>query len=89
MNYYFEALTDKSFKNKDQFNGKKMFVANSLIDPFDPQKEVHIEMLEFFKKVKSELGDRMSSEYITYDNYGHVPYPSFYDGLKFVLENKE
>lgn len=29
MNYYFEALTDKSFKNKDQFNGKKMFVANS------------------------------------------------------------
>lgn len=65
------------------------FVANSLIDPFDPKKEVHDEMLEFSKKVKSELGDTLSFEYLTYDKYGHVPYPSFYDGLKFVLENRK
>jgi predicted alpha/beta superfamily hydrolase len=89
MNYYFGPLTDKAFKNKYQFTGKKLFVANSLADPFDPKKEVHNEMLEFSKKVKSELGDRMSFNYVTYDNYGHVPYPSFYDGLKFVLESKE
>ncbi len=89
MNYYFGALTDKSFKNKDQFNGKKLFVANSLADPFDPKKEVHNAMLEFSKKVKSELGDKLSFKYVAYENYGHVPYPSFYDGLKFVLENKE
>ena len=81
MEYYFGALTDKSFENKDQFNGKKLFVANSLADPFDPKKEVHNTMLEFSKKVKSELGDRLSFKYETYDNYGHVPYPSFYDGL--------
>ena len=87
MEYYFGALTDKSFENKDQFNGKKLFVANSLADPFDPKKEVHNTMLEFSKKVKSELGDRLSFKYETYDNYGHVPYPSFYDGLKYVLNN--
>lgn len=89
MEYYFGALTYKSFENKDQFSGKKLFVANSLVDPFDPKKEVHNAMLEFSKKVKSELGDRLSFKYVTYDNYGHVPYPSFYDGLKYVLNNNE
>jgi len=89
MNSYFEALTDRSFKNKDQFNGKTLFIANSLADPFDPQKEVHNSILEFSKKVKSELGERLSFRYVTYDNYGHVPFPSFYDGLKFVLEIKK
>ncbi|QIE58690.1 alpha/beta hydrolase [Rasiella rasia] len=89
MDYYFGTLTDKSFKNKDQFIGKMLFVANSLADPFDPKKEVHTAMLEFSKKVKSELGARLSFKYVTYDNYGHVPYPSFYDGLKYVLNNNE
>jgi hypothetical protein len=86
MNSYFVALTDKSFKNKEKFKGKKLFVANSLVDPFDPKKEVHNAMLEFSKKVKTELGDRLLFKYVTYDKYGHVPYPSFYDGLKYVLE---
>ncbi len=89
MEYYFGALTDKSFEDQNQFKGKKLFVANSLADPFDPKKEVHNAMLEFSKKVKSELGDRLSFKYVTYDNYGHVPYPSFYDGLKYVLNNNE
>lgn len=53
------------------------FVANSLIYPLNPKKEVHDEMLEFSKKVKSELGDTLSFEYLTYDKYGNVPYPSF------------
>jgi predicted alpha/beta superfamily hydrolase len=88
MNYYFGALTDKSFQNKEQFNGKKLFVANSLTDPFDPKKEVHNEMLEFSKKVKTELENRLSFKYVTYDKYGHVPYPSFYDGLKYILEKE-
>jgi hypothetical protein len=89
MEYYFGALTDKSFKNKDQFKGKTLFIANSLADPFDPKKEVHNAMLEFSKKVNSELEDRLSFKYVTYDNYGHVPYPSFYDGLKYVLKKDE
>lgn len=89
MNSYFVVLTDKAFKNKELFNGKKLFVANSLADPFDPKKEVHYAMLEFFNKVNLELGDRASFKYKTYDNYGHVPYPSFYDGLKYVLKKQQ
>ena len=86
MNLYFETLTDNSFQNKEQFNGKKLFIANSLADPFDPKKEIHNSILEFSNKVKTELGNRLFFKYVTYDNYGHVPYPSFYDGLKFVLQ---
>ena len=88
MDSYFVALADNAFKNKDQFNGIKLFVANSLIDSYDPNKEVHNAMLEFVKKVDSELGDRVSFKYVTYNNYGHVPYPSFYDGMKYILEEE-
>lgn len=86
MTTFFSALADKAFRNKEQFNGKKLFVANSLADPYDPKKEVHIAMLEFSKKIKSKLVDGFTFKYVTYDNYGHVPYPSFYDGLKYILE---
>lgn len=88
MDTFFSTLADKAFRNKEPFNGKKLFVANSLSDPFDPGKEVHNAMLVFAKKVSSELEDRMSFKYLTYDTYGHVPYPSFYDGLKYVLETE-
>ena len=44
------------------------------------------DLLEFAEKVNLELAEEMDFEYATYDNYGHVPYPSFYDGLKYVLK---
>lgn len=88
MDTFFGALADKAFKNKKQYVGKKLFVANSLADPFDPKKEVHNAMLAFAKKVASELGDSISFQYLTYDTYGHVPYPSFYDGLKYILDKE-
>lgn len=43
-------------------------------------------MLEFSKKIESELDERVSFKYVTYDNYGHVLFQSFYDGLKYILE---
>jgi len=86
MSPFFSALIHKAFKSKEQFYGKKLFVANSLADRFDPNQEVHHEMLEFAKILSTELGDKMRFQYQTYENYGHVPFPSFYDGLKFVLE---
>jgi uncharacterized protein len=89
MEYFFGALTNNAFKDKERFKGKKLYVANSLVDTFDPNKEVHYAMLEFSKKVKLNLGDLVSFKYDTYDKYGHVPYPSFYDGMKYILEKDE
>ena len=36
-------------------------------------------------KAHKTAGLKSSFKYVTYDNYGHVPYPSFYDGLKYIL----
>ena len=88
MNLFFNALIDKSFENKELFYGRKLFVANSLIDPYDPNKEVHQSMLEFSRKIKAELGGKLFFKYKTYENYGHVPFPSFYDGLEYILKSE-
>ncbi|WP_425636500.1 alpha/beta hydrolase [Algoriphagus yeomjeoni] len=86
MQPYFDSLIEKAFQSKEMFDGKKVFIANSLNDPYDPDKEVHYAMQQFTKKVKMDLGDRLSFEYKTYEEYGHVPFPSFYDGLNYILE---
>ena len=83
---YFMELSRNAFKEPDQFSGKKIFMANSLIDKYDADQKIHQQMLSFSDLLKSRLGAKVNYKYVTYDSYGHVPYPSFYDGLKYVLE---
>lgn len=37
--------------------------------------------------MKSIFDDSIKFKYATYKNAGHVPYSSFYDGLRYVLVN--
>jgi len=67
MNTYFNNLTDISFQNKQNFKGKKLFVANSLSDPLDPNKEIHQSIVDLSKRIKHELDDRIKFEYMTVD----------------------
>jgi predicted alpha/beta superfamily hydrolase len=86
MNDYFTTLTDKAFRQPDLYKGKKIFMSNSLIDDYDKDHVVHKQMLEFSGKIKAKLGDRVQYKYVTYNNYPHVPFPSLYDGLKYIFE---
>jgi len=86
MDIYFNDLADKAFKNKDDFIGKKLFVANSLNDPQDPNKELHQSIVNLSKRLKTEIGERIIFEYLTYEDAGHVPYSSFYDGMKYIFK---
>ena len=86
MNGYFARLTDKAFQQPDLYKGKKIFMSNSLIDNYDKDHVVHKQMLEFSEKIKAKLGDRVQYKYVTYNNYPHVPFPSLYDGLKYIFE---
>lgn len=86
MDAYFNELADKSFRNKENFNGKKLFVANSLADPLDPKGEIHQSVIDFSERVTSELKGRVEFKYMTYEDAGHVPYSSFYDGMKFIFK---
>jgi predicted alpha/beta superfamily hydrolase len=86
MNNFFTKLTDKAFQEPDVYKGKKIFMSNSLIDNYDKDHVVHRQMLEFSKKIKAKLGERVQYKYVTYNNYPHVPFPSLYDGLKYIFK---
>lgn len=86
MNDYFTTLTDKAFQQPNLYKGKKIFMSNSLIDNYDKDHGVHKQMLEFSEKIKAKLGDSVQYKYVTYNNYPHVPFPSLYDGLKYIFE---
>ena len=89
MDDYFTELRESAFNNKETYNGKTLFVANSLSDPLDPKQEIHQSMVNFSKKIKSALGDQVKFKYKTYENAGHVPYAAFYDGMKFISESEK
>ena len=86
MNDYFTNLTDRAFQQPKNYGGKAVFMSNSLMDNYDPDKVIHRQMLVFSERVTKHLGDVVRYKYVTYDSYPHVPYPSLYDGLKFVFQ---
>jgi hypothetical protein len=79
---------DKAFQNPDAYRDKRVFFANSENDSY-PRKEILRSMDEFSKKVNEKLGNRLIYKYETYSKYGHVPYPAFYDALKFILTDNK
>lgn len=88
MNEYFNTLADNTFQNKSDFQEKKLFVANSLADPLDPNKEIHRSMVYFSERIQSEISEQVEFKYVTYENAGHVPYSSFYDGMKYIMKTE-
>ena len=86
MNDYFTAIADNAFRQPEAYNGKVIFMSMSLTDRFDPDKTIHRQMLAFSKRVKKHLGQKVRYDYVTYDRYPHVPFPSLYDGLAFTFQ---
>jgi len=85
---YFNELSIKAFQQVDQFIGKKLFLTNGLKDPLDPNGKQHLQIVDFSNSIKTLLKDQVIHKYEFYENEGHVPYHSLYDGLKFIFETK-
>jgi predicted alpha/beta superfamily hydrolase len=83
-NEYFLTLSKQAFQNVASFANRRVFMANSLRDRYDPDSTIHRQMVEFSSLVRERLGGVMSYRYETYENYPHVPFPCPYDGLRFV-----
>ncbi len=83
---FFKELSLKSFQQNDQFNGQKIFITNGLNDPLNSQVDALGQMTEFSSLLKDKLGMKVGYKYLTYENGGHVPFHSLYDGLKFIYE---
>lgn len=86
---YFKELSLKSFQQIDQFNGRKIFITNGLKDPYNAQVNSLQQMTDFSILVKEKLGNRITYKYLTYENEGHVPFHSLFDGLKFIYQSNE
>ncbi len=89
MDTFFSGLADKAFVQPERFDGKVIFMANSLTDPLDPHQQVHRNMNAFSEKLDAIFSSRLNYKYVTYDAYGHVPYPALYDGLRYVAESSD
>jgi hypothetical protein len=46
------------------------------------------QMVEFTALIKEKLGEAISYQYKTYEDYPHVPFPCLYDGLRFVTARR-
>jgi predicted alpha/beta superfamily hydrolase len=85
MEHFFLPLVDKAFQSAENYKGKRIFFANSEIDNPDILKS----METFSKKIADKLGKQVNYRYETYSKFGHVPYPAYYDAIKFVFESKK
>jgi uncharacterized protein len=81
---YFKDLYFKSFQQADDFKGQKLFITNGLKDELDPDGIENLAVIDFSNSAKAILGNRVKLKYLTYENEGHVPFQSLYDGLKFI-----
>jgi predicted alpha/beta superfamily hydrolase len=89
MDTFFSSLADQAFERPERFDGKVIFMANSLTDPLDPHQHAHRNMNAFSEKLDAIFSGRLNYKYVTYDAYGHVPYPALYDGLEYVAESSD
>jgi hypothetical protein len=85
---YFNNLSKKAFLQIDQLFDKDIFITNGLKDPLDLNGKSHKQILDFSNTLKEKLATKSKIKYVTYENEGHVPFFSLYDGLKFIFIQK-
>ncbi|MHC1702600.1 MAG: alpha/beta hydrolase [Tenuifilaceae bacterium] len=83
---YFKEISLRSFQQIDQFDGQKIFITNGLKDPLAAQVNSFQQITDFSSLVKEKLGNRVLYKYLTYEDEGHVPFYSLYDGLRFIYK---
>jgi hypothetical protein len=84
---HFKELSDKAFQQAEKYESKKLFITHGLKDPLDLDGEVHKQMTDFAKSINNNLKDQVSCMYLFYEDEGHVPKNSLYDGLMFLFES--
>jgi predicted alpha/beta superfamily hydrolase len=83
-NEYFLELSTRAFRTVESFANRRVFMANSLKDQYDPDQAIHRQMMGLSELIERNVGETLSYRYETYENYPHVPFPCLYDGLRFV-----
>jgi predicted alpha/beta superfamily hydrolase len=63
---------------------RTLFVANAQADPYDPEGARARNGLRFLDALTQVAGSNIFLKHEIYSDEGHVPYPSLYDGLKWI-----
>lgn len=81
----YKALAEKAFQKPALYKGKKIFFAklNGAYDNGDPNK-IAEEMQAFSGLLLTKSGNRISSRYQVFDDWGEAVHPDFKECLLFV-----
>jgi predicted alpha/beta superfamily hydrolase len=80
---YFIALTTEFLKT-NHTGDKKVFLTYGAKDFLDPDGLIKAQLDNFTEMIKAEKN--VVCGYKIYEDEGHVPYPSLYDGLRFIYK---
>jgi predicted alpha/beta superfamily hydrolase len=84
------ALFEKELKRNSDLKtiGKKyLFVANGKQDTYDPDGTITKRGDQFLELLKQTVSSSIMLKCKVYEEEGHVPYPTIYDGLKWIYHN--
>jgi len=84
---YFTELADKAFQQTGNYTDKKIYITHGLKDPLDRDGIIQQQMIDFSQSVNSKMNTTVSCRLQIYENGGHVPKKSLYDGLKYVYDS--
>ena len=85
------TLFDNALKLQDLKNiGKKyLFVANGKHDAYDPDGAGRRRVGRFLESLRAAAPATVLIETKDYDDEGHVPFPSIYDGLRWIYSHEK
>ena len=86
----YPGLADKAFKNPAQYEGKKIFFArlSGAYDDSDPKKNEK-QMQAFSDLLISKSGNRISTQYKVFSDWGDPVHPDFKECLLFLTASKK
>jgi hypothetical protein len=66
---------------------KYLFVGNGKLDKYDPDGTITKRGDQFLELLKQTVPSSVMMKCKVYEEEGHVPYPTIYDGLKWIYNN--
>lgn len=83
----FEKELRKSQELK-KVSRRHIFITNGKLDSYDPDGSIARRGTQFLDSLKGLASVSVLLNYKTYDDEGHVPFPSTYDGLKWIYREE-
>jgi len=84
------SLFQSELKKSDlkKLGKKYLFITNGKMDTYDPDGSVARRGMTFLDSLKQTTPATVLVNYRVYDDEGHVPFPSIYDGLKWIYSHE-